>query len=405
MSERLGPEALRTGPLAHLRVLDLAIARAGPMAVRLLADWGADVIKIEAPVRGDAAARSITGGRRGSDEQNLHRNKRSLQLDLKSAAGLDLFMRMAAQADVIVENFRSDVKSRLGIGYDDVRSINPSIIYASISGFGQDGPDSNRPGVDQIIQGESGLMAMTGSVETGPMRVGVAISDTSAGMFLGQAILLALLHRERTGEGQWVHTSLLEAMLAKLDFQGSRYTMQGEVPQPQGNHHPTMVPMGTFEAKDGLVNVAASSPAMWSRFCDVLDATTLADHPDYASTKGRMANRENLRIDINTLLSQFTVQELVERLNPAGVPCGAIKDVGEAFESEQVRHLGMAVPVNHPVLGEVNLVRSPINLSLFPHPDSLRSAAPDPGADSRAVLAEFGVSDVEYADLRAAGVI
>ncbi len=405
MNDHAEPVALRTGPLAHLRVLDLTIARAGPMAVRVLADWGADVIKIEAPSRGDAAARSITGGRRGSDEQNLHRNKRSLQLDLKSSAGLELFMRMAAKSDVIVENFRSDVKSRLGIAYDDVQKINPSIIYASISGFGQDGPDSNRPGVDQIIQGESGLMAMTGSNQTGPMRVGVAISDTSAGMFLGQAILIALLHRERTGEGQWVHTSLLESMLAKLDFQASRYTMQGEVPEPQGNHHPTMVPMGTFEARDGLVNVAASSPAMWSRFCEVLGATSLADHPDYTTTKGRMANRDALRTDINAVLMHFTVHELVERLNPAGVPCGAIKDVGEAFESAQVRHLGMAVPVIHPVLGEINLVRSPINLSRFPHQDSLRGAAPDPGADSRAVLAEFGVSDAEYDALRVAGVI
>jgi len=399
------PEAHRSGPLAHLRVLDLTIARAGPMAVRVLADWGADVIKIEAPVQGDAAARSITGNRRGSDEQNLHRNKRSLQLDLKSLAGRELFMQMAAKSDVIVENFRSDVKARLGIGYDDVQRINPSIIYASISGFGQDGPDSTRPGVDQIIQGESGLMAMTGSVETGPMRVGVAISDTSAGMFLGQAILIALLHRERTGEGQWVHTSLLESMLAKLDFQASRFTMQGEVPQPQGNHHPTMVPMGTFKARDGLVNVAASSPAMWEKFCEVLGATQLANHPSYSTTKGRLSNRESLRTDINTVLSQFTVHELVERLNPAGVPCGAIKDVGEAFASEQVRHLGMAVPVVHPVLGEVNLVRSPINMSRFPHPDSLRSAAPDPGADSCAILAEFGVGETECAELRAAGVI
>ncbi len=403
----LGPESAirRDGPLAHLRVLDLTIARAGPVAVRVLADWGADVIKIEAPVVGDAAARSITGGRRGSDEQNLHRNKRSIQLDLKSPAGLELFMRMAAQADVIVENFRSDVKSRLGIGYDDVQKINPAIIYASISGFGQDGPDSNRPGVDQIIQGESGLMAMTGSKDTGPMRVGVAISDTSAGMFLGQAILIALLHRERTGAGQWVHTSLLEAMLAKLDFQAARYTMHGEVPQPQGNHHPTMVPMGTFEANDGLVNIAAASPAMWSRFCEVLGATELAGHGDYATTRGRMANRDALRADVNGVLRQFSVEELVTRLNPAGVPCGAIRDVGETFESEQVRHLGMAVPVHHPVLGEVRLVRSPINLSLFPQAPSLRCAAPDPGADSCAVLAEFGISDIEYAELRAAGVI
>ena len=395
----------RYGPLAHLRVLDLTIARAGPMAVRVLADWGAEVIKIEAPVQGDAAARSITGNRRGSDEQNLHRNKRSLQLDLKAPAGRDLFMRMAAQADVVVENFRSDVKTRLGIDYDAVRRCNPGIIYASISGFGQDGPDSNRPGVDQIIQGESGLMMMTGTAQTGAMRVGVAISDTSAGMFLGQAILLALLHRERTGEGQWVHTSLLEAMLAKLDFQASRYTMQGEVPQPQGNHHPTMVPMGTFEARDGLVNVAASSPAMWAKFCDALGATALAAHPDYSTTRGRMTHRDALRADINAVLGQFTVAELITRLNAVGVPCGAIRDVGEAFESGQVRHLGMAVPATHPVLGDIRLVRSPINLSRFPHPPTLRAAAPDPGADTDALLAEFGFSEAERAELRGAGVV
>ena len=240
-----------SGPLEHIRVLDLTIARAGPTAVRLLADWGADVIKVEPPPRKGAQSSSVTGARRGSDEQNLHRNKRSLAINLKSDQGQKLFQRMAAEADVVVENFRSDVKYRLGVDYETLRQINPGLVYASISGFGQEGPYSSRPGVDQIIQGMSGLMSVTGEPGTGPMRVGVAISDTSAGMFLGQGILLALLHRERTGQGQWVHTSLLESMLCKLDFQAARFTMDGEVPAQQGNDHPTQVPMGTFAAADG----------------------------------------------------------------------------------------------------------------------------------------------------------
>lgn len=394
----------RTGPLAHLRVLDLTIARAGPMAVRVLADWGADVIKIEAPPPPEASVRSIMGSRRGPDEQNLHRNKRSLQLDLKRTEGHDAFLRLVAQADVIVENFRSDVKSRLRIGYEDVKRVNPSIIYASISGFGQDGPDSVRPGVDQIIQGESGLMAMTGSAGTGPMRVGVAISDTSAGMFLGQAILIALLHRERTGEGQWVHTSLLEAMLAKLDFQAARYTMSGDVPTAEGNHHPTMVPMGTFHAKDGLVNIAASSPAMWSAFCTAIGAADLMTEPDYASGKSRSENRIKLRAAIDTRIAHLTVDELVAKLNPLGVPCGAVLDVGQAFATPQVRHLRMAIPAPHPELGDLSLVRSPINMSRFPHPGHLRRGAPDPGQDSRDVLASFGFSEAEIATLQTSGI-
>ncbi len=234
-------------PLSHVRVLDLTIARAGPSAVRLLADWGADVIKVEPP----RSAGSVTGARHGADEQNLHRNKRGLTIDLKHPDGHALFLELAAAVDVVVENFKVEVKHRLRVDYDALKAVNPSIIYASISGFGQDGPYAERGGVDQIVQGMSGLMSITGEPGRGPMRVGIAISDTSAGMFLGQGILLALLHRERTGEGQWVHTSLLEAMLAKLDFQGARYTMSGEVPEQQGNDHPYQIPMGTFPAADG----------------------------------------------------------------------------------------------------------------------------------------------------------
>ena len=388
------------GPLSHLRVLDLTHARAGPTAVRLLADWGADVIKIEAP-----AGASVTGARRGPDEQNLHRNKRSLTLDLKQPEGHALFMRLARGADVIVENFKAEVKHRLGVDYEAVRAVNPAIIYASISGFGQDGPYGERAGVDQIVQGMSGLMSVTGEPGGGPMRVGIAISDTSAGMFLGQGILLALLHRERTGEGQWVHTSLLEAMMNKLDFQGARYTMSGEVPEPQGNDHPYQVPMGTFESSDGLVNLAAPGARLWQRFCEALGADGLRDDPAYATGRDRAANKDRLKADINGVTRGYTTAELVERLNAAGVPCGPINDIGQAFEDPQVRHLKMAKPAPHDDLGDLMLIRSPINLSGFPQSERFDRAGPDPGQDSDGVLTELGLDADELADLRARGVI
>jgi crotonobetainyl-CoA:carnitine CoA-transferase CaiB-like acyl-CoA transferase len=379
------------GPLQGLKVLDLTIARAGPTAVRLLADWGAEVVKIEPPRPKAGKGRSATGGRHGPDEQNLHRNKKSLAINLKSAEGQSLFHELAAQSDIIVENFRSDVKFRLRVDYETIREINPRIVYASISGFGQDGPYAKRPGVDQIMQGMSGLMSITGAPGGGPMRVGVAISDTSAGMFLGQGILLALLHRERTGEGQWVHTSLLEAMLCKLDFQGARYTMSGEVAGQQGNDHPTQVPMGTYEARDGHVNIAAFGDVMWKRFCDALQADDLFGHPQYQTPRDRMQRNSDLKADMNAVTRQFSVVELVERLNKEGVPCGPINTIGQAFEDEQVKFLKMAKPAQHESLGEIDLIRSPINLSAFPQPDEFDCAAPDTGQDSERVLREFGI--------------
>ena len=393
------------GPLNDIRVLDLTIARAGPSAVRLLADWGADVIKIEPPRSPGSSGRSATGARRGPDEQNLHRNKRCLALNLKSAEGQAVFHELAKTADVIVENFRSDVKYRLGVDYETIKAINPRIIYASISGFGQEGPYATRPGVDQIIQGMSGLMSVTGEPGRGPMRVGVAISDTSAGMFLGQGILLALLHRERTGEGQWVHTSLLEAMMCKLDFQGARYTMSGEIADQQGNDHPTQVPMGTFEAQDGHVNLAAFGEVMWKRFCDALGADELFAHADYPSSRARIEKRDQIKHDMNAVTRQFTVAQLVDRLNEAGVPCGPINNIGQGFEDEQIRYLQMAKAAPHPDLGDLNLVRSPINMSLFPHPERFDNAAPDSGADSRAVLGELGLNEERIAALIEAGTI
>ena len=392
----------RSGPLSHIRVLGLTHARAGPAAVRLLADWGADVIRIERPADGGGA---ITGARRGPDEQNLHRNKRSLSLDLKHPEGLTVFLELAKRSDVIVENFKAEVKHRLGVDYDAVRRINPAIIYASISGFGQDGPYGDRAGVDQIIQGMSGLMSVTGEPGHGPWRVGIAISDTSAGMFLGQGILLALLHREKTGEGQWVHTSLLEAMMNKIDFQGARYTMSGEVPDQQGNDHPYQVPMGTFTSKDGLVNIAAPSQRLWQRFCEALGAKTLFDHPDYQHGRDRASHKERLKAEMNQVLATFTTAELVQKLNAVGVPCGPINDIGEAFEDPQVKHLGMAKPASHPELGDIHLLRSPINLSAFPESARFARAAPDPGQDSSEVVADFGIASDRIERLHEQGVI
>ncbi len=390
------------GPLSHICVLDLTHARAGPTAVRLLADWGADVVKIEQPA---ASAGGVTGARRGPDEQNLHRNKRSLTLNLKEPDGLRIFLDLAHEADVIVENFKAEVKHRLGVDYESVKAVNPSIIYASISGFGQDGPYGERAGVDQIVQGMSGLMSITGEPGSGPWRVGIAISDTSAGMFLGQGILMALLHRERTGEGQWVHTSLLEAMMNKLDFQGARYTMNGEIPEQQGNDHPYQVPMGTYRSADGLVNVAAPSQRLWERMCAALDADELLNNPDYRKGRDRAARNAQLSEALNALFSNFSTAELVLKLNEAGVPCGPVNNIGEGFEDEQVKYLQMAKAAAHAELGDLNLIRSPINLSAFPQSETFDHAAPDPGQDSESVLEEAGYSAERIAQFKAAGVI
>jgi crotonobetainyl-CoA:carnitine CoA-transferase CaiB-like acyl-CoA transferase len=392
-------------PLSHITVLDLTIARAGPTAVRLLADWGANVIRIEPPAGKDTSGGSVTGATNGADNQNLHRNKRGLAIDLKSRAGQALFHQLVAKADVVAENFRSEVKTRLGCEYEDLKAINPKIILASISGFGQDGPYGHRPGVDQIIQGTSGLMSITGEPGRGPMRVGIAISDTSAGMFLGQGILLALIHRDKTGEGQWVHTSLLEAMLSKIDFQGARYTMSGEVAEQQGNFHPTQVPMGVFDSANGQVNLAASTGKMWVNFCQALDAQALLERPEYQRGADRIRHRDQLNTDVNHLTHGFTTAELVERLNAVGVPCGPIYTVGEAFNDPQARHLQMTRSAPHSVLGDINLVRSPINLSACPTPDHFHHAGPAVGEHSAEILLELGYSRGEIEALMASGAV
>ena len=387
-------------PLSPYTVLDLTIARAGPTAVRLLADWGATVIRIEAPVEGD-----IAGSRHGADSQNLHRNKRSLCLNLKTEEGKAVFMDLVKNADVVMENFRGDVKYRLGVDYDSVKKVNPSIIYGSISGFGQEGPYAKRPAVDQVIQGMSGLMSITGEPERGPMRAGIAVSDTSAGMFLGQGILLALLHREQTGQGQWVHTSLLEAMLCKLDFQAARYTMNGEVAGQEGNNHPTLSPMGVFHTSDGLVNLAASTDKMWNAFCEVTNAEALANNENYKTVERRLDHREAIWQEVNNITLQLTTSELTEKMNSVGIPCGPINTISEAFSDEQVSFLNMTKTANHTELGDFELLRSPINMSNFEQGAQFEKPGPELGQHSTEILRELNYSEEKIAELKAYGTI
>jgi len=389
-------------PLSHLTVLDLTAHRAGPTAVRQLADWGAHVIKIEPPSEGKND--SMGGARHGFDFQNLHRNKKSMTLNLKSPEGHAIFMKLAAKADVIVENYRSDVKHRLKVDYDTVAKVNPRIVYGSIAGFGQSGPDAARPGVDQIAQGMGGLMSITGEPGRGPMRVGIPIADLTSGLLLAQAIMLALYNRERTGKGQWVHTSLIEAQIFMLDFQASRWLMKGEVAKQAGNDHPTSIPTGVFPTSDGYINIAAAGDKMWKRFAEALGAKALIDHPEHATPALRSQNRKALNERIGEVTKTNSSVHWIAALNKAGVPCGPINTIDKTFAEPQVQHLGIARPVKHPKLGDIKVVGQPINLSDFPQPGELKPT-PDLGQHTGEVLASLGYDSKTIEDLKSGGVI
>jgi len=387
--------------LSGLTVLDLTRVRSGPTAVRQLADWGADVIKIEMPESLEEGE-GMGGPREGPDFMNLHRNKRAMTLNLKSPEGVALLKRLVEKADVVVENFRADVKDRLGIAYEDLRKVNKRIIYASISGFGQDGPYGARPGFDQIAQGMGGLMSITGLPGQGPVRVGIPLADLSAGLFCALGILVALLERTKSGEGQWVQTSLLQAQIFMLDFQAARYLVNGEVAKQAGNNHPTSIPTGVFETSDGLINLAATGGAIWARFAKSTEQNSLLTNPDYATGQLRSKNRDKLNAEIAKVLKTDTTANWIAKLNAAGVPCGPINDIGQVFADPQVQHLGMAAKVEG-AAKPLSLVGQPVKLSRTP--SKLASPPPARGQHTDEILTGLGLAKDEIARLRAANTI
>ena len=394
------PHMPASAALSRFRVIDLTQVRAGPTACRQLADWGADVIQVQMPdhMRGD----DTLGGQDGSDYQYTHRNKRSITLNLKEPEGIAILKRLIASADVVVENFRPDVKFRLGIDYETLSKDHPGLVYASISGFGQSGPLSQRPGFDQIAQGMSGLMSVTGKAGDGPMRVGIPIADLCAGIFAAQGILVALLERDASGKGQWLHTSLLESMIYMMDFQNSRWLIDGDVPTQAGNYHPTSIPTGVYKAKDGYMNIAVFGSKIWERFCDILGAPEWVTDERYKDKQGRSINRDSINAEINRRLAAQDCAYWVERFNEGGVACGLINDVKGVFEEAQVQHLGIVkdvVSIHH---GPQKMVGQPMQLTRTP--STVARSAPKRGEHSEEILKEIGLEAAELSNLKAKGV-
>ncbi len=380
------------GPLSGFTIIDLCRVRSGPTAVRQLADWGANVIKVEAPESIDKA-KGMGGSRLGPDFQNVHRNKRGMTLNFKSTEGVQILKNLVKTADVVVENFRPDVKERLGIDYLSLRAVNPKIILGSISGFGQDGPYSKRPGFDQIAQGMGGLMSITGPPGKGPVRVGIPIADLTSGMYCAIGILIALLERERSGEGQWIQTSLLQAQISMLDFQAARWLVEGDVAKQAGNNHPTSIPTGVFKTKNGHINIAASGDDMWLRLCKILNSETINNEVNFSSSELRSQNRDALNREIELITSKKTSGYWIDRLAEESVPCGPIYSIDEVFSDPQVKHLGMEHPVSHPELGDIKLVGQPIKMSRY----ESRKGMPTPGRGQHTleILLEMGYTREE----------
>jgi len=396
------PAIAASSALSRLRILDFSRVRAGPSCVRQFADFGADVIKIESPPGVDPNE-NMGGPRDGPDMQNLHRNKRAMTLNLKLPASRAVLERLVKRADVVIENYRPDVKFRLGLDYESLAKINPRIVLASISGFGQDGPYRDRPGFDQIAQGMSGIMSVTGAPGEGPMRVGAAVADVAAGLFAALGIMTALLEREHSGKGQWVQSSLLSAGIALLDFQAARYTMKGDVPGQVGNDHPTSMPTSAYKTADGYINVAASGDGMWTRICQLFNRPELASDERFRTNELRAKNRTALNGEMNQALAGRTSAEWIEALNKIGVPCGPIYKMDEVFADPQVKHLSAAAEVNHPRLGRLRILNQAVKLSRTPA--TLKTATPEIGQHTDEVLRELEYSDAEIAQLRKQGVV
>jgi crotonobetainyl-CoA:carnitine CoA-transferase CaiB-like acyl-CoA transferase len=383
-------------PLSRYRVIDLTTVRSGPTCTKMLADLGADVLHVERP--GDSGRERVF-----FDQGDLQRNKKSLVLNLQHPKGVEILRALALRADVVVENYRPDVKHRLGIDYDSLARDNPGLIYASISGFGQTGPYRDRPGYDQIVQGMSGLMWLTGTEETAPLRIGIPIGDLLAGYFAALGILAALIEREHSGQGQRVETSLLEALVGSLSFQAARYLNTAEVPPPVGNHHPLTAPMGVYRAKDGHLNLAVGNDDMWGRLCRVLGQPELADDPRFAKGSARLKNRPAMDEILEAALAKKPATEWVETLNAAGVACGSIYRLDQVFADPQVVESGLVHELNHPVWGPHKVMGLPMRLHRTPA--RVRTPAPLPGAHTREALAELGYDEAGIDVLVADGVV
>ena len=386
--------------LSRFRVIDLTQVRAGPTAARQLADWGADVIQVQMPehMRGD----DTLGGQEGSDYQYTHRNKRSITLNLKEPEGIAALKRLVDSADVLLENFRPDVKTRLGIDYHTLSKTNPRLVYASISGFGQSGPYATRPGFDQIAQGMGGLMSVTGLPGQGPVRVGIPIADLCGGIFAAYGVTVALLEREQSGKGQWLHTSLLEAMIYMMDFQTSRWTIEGEIPGQAGNFHPTSIPTGVYRTGDGHINIAVFGGKIWERFAEAMGAPEWITDERSKTKLNRSVHRAWLNAEIEKRLERNTSDYWIERLNEAGVACGRINNLKEVFEESQVKHLGILRKVTSKHLGEQTLVGQPVTLTRTP--SIIACAAPKRGEHSEEILTEIGYDRDAISRMKAAGV-
>ena len=396
------PHLPASDALSHIRVIDLTRVRSGPTAVRQLADWGADVIKVEAPesVEPDGA---LGASRHSSDFQNLHRNKRSITLNLKQPEAIEILMKLVETSDVVVENFRPDVKDRLGVDYESLKLRNPKIILASISGFGQDGPYAKRPGFDQIAQGMGGLMSITGAPGEGPMRVGIPVADLTAGLFCAMGIQTALLEREKSGVGQWVNTSLLQAQIFMLDFQAARWLSEKHVAGQAGNNHPTSVPTGVFKTSDGSINLAVAGETIWRRFADAVNKKEWIEKDEFKNAKERLKNRDYLNKLIEEVTISKTSDEWVEKLEKVGVPCGPINSIDKVFSDPQVKHLGIAQSVDTIPFGETELVGQPFNLSRSP--SIMKQRPPEKGEHNEDVLLDLGFSMEELDEFKSKNII
>ena len=396
------PHSPASEALSHIRVIDLTRVRSGPTAVRQLADWGADVIKVEAPesVEADGA---LGASRHTSDFQNLHRNKRSITLNLKTPEAIEILMKLVETSDVVVENFRLDVKDRLGLDYETLKKRNPKIILASISGFGQDGPYAKRPGFDQIAQGMGGLMSITGAPGEGPMRVGIPVADLTAGLFCAMGIQTALIEREKSGVGQWVNTSLLQAQIFMLDFQAARWLSEKNVAGQAGNNHPTSVPTGVFKTTDGSINLAVAGETIWKRFVEAIDKKEWLEKDEFKGAKERLENRDYLNGLIEEVTVKKTSSEWVEKLEKVGVPCGPINSIDKVFNDPQVKHLGIAQSIETIPFGKTELVGQPFNLSRSP--SSMKQRPPEKGEHNKEVLLDLGFTDSELNDFESKNII